>query len=402
MPFGLINASIMFQAIMNDLFRPYLDKFVIIYLNDILIYFKNDEKHTQHIKLMIEVFRKHEFYAKPSKCNFYQKHIKFCEHIIGDKKVKMNEAKFKIIKNWSSFQIVHDVRFFLKLCAYYRRFIENFALLTKSLYDLIKGAEGKKFKLMQMHFAARNAFTVIKNVMCSDRVLVQPNTSLFFVIEIDVSDFGWKVVLYQAGLDEVERSVVFKSKAFFSAERNYVIHKRELLVIKKGFRKWRCYIENDIITVVRTDHAGLQHIRIIVKPSERLVRWLAEFEEYKLDIRYKPEIEMIVPDILSRRNDYRLQILEVDLRTISFDDAIIVYARDNTLFDETEWNVSLKRFENQLKVDDENQMYYRDSPTDNWMSYTFLWSRANILNTIHKSYEHCSANIMFDIIRTRQ
>ena len=100
--FKLINASITFQIIMNDLLRSYLDKFVIIYLNDILIYFKNDEKHTQHIKLMIEVLCKHEFYAKLSKCNFYQKHIKFCEHIIDDGKIKMNETKFKIIKNWSS------------------------------------------------------------------------------------------------------------------------------------------------------------------------------------------------------------------------------------------------------------------------------------------------------------
>ena len=99
MLFELINASITFQTIINDLLRSYLDKFMIIYLNDILIYFKNNEKHTQHIKLMIEVFRKHEFYAKPSKCNFYQKHIKFCEHIIDDEKIKMNETKFKIIRN---------------------------------------------------------------------------------------------------------------------------------------------------------------------------------------------------------------------------------------------------------------------------------------------------------------
>ena len=84
---------------MNDLFRSYFDKFMIIYLNDILIYFKNNEKHTQHIKVMIKFFYKYEFYAKSSKCNFYQKHIKFCEHIIDDKKIKMNETKFKIIKN---------------------------------------------------------------------------------------------------------------------------------------------------------------------------------------------------------------------------------------------------------------------------------------------------------------
>ena len=97
--FELINALITFQTIMNDLLRSYFNKFVIIYLNDILIYFKNDKKHTQYIKLMIKTFRKHEFYAKSSKCNFYQKHIKFCEHIINDKKVKINKTKLKIIKN---------------------------------------------------------------------------------------------------------------------------------------------------------------------------------------------------------------------------------------------------------------------------------------------------------------
>ena len=80
--------------------------------------------------------------------------------------------KFKIIKNWSLLQIVYDVRFFLRLYAYYKRFIENFVLLTKFLYDLIKEVKDKKFKSMQMHFAARNAFTVIKNVMCSDKVLI--------------------------------------------------------------------------------------------------------------------------------------------------------------------------------------------------------------------------------------
>ena len=84
---------------------------------------------------------------------------------------------------------MHDVRFFLRLCAYYKHFIKNFVLLTEFLYDLIKEAENKKFKSMQMHFATRNAFTIIKNVMCSDKVLIQSNISLFFIIEIDVFDF---------------------------------------------------------------------------------------------------------------------------------------------------------------------------------------------------------------------
>ena len=84
---------------------------------------------------------------------------------------------------------MYDVRFFLRLCAYYRRFIKNFALLTEFLYNLIKETEDKKFKSVQMHFAIRNAFTVIKNAMCSDKILIQSNILLLFVIEIDASDF---------------------------------------------------------------------------------------------------------------------------------------------------------------------------------------------------------------------
>ena len=108
-----------------------------------------------------------------------------------------------------------------------------------------------------MHFAARNAFTIIKNVMCSDKVLTQSNISLFFVIEIDVSDFDWRVVLYQANFDEIKHSIAFRSKTFFLTKKNYVIHERELLIIMKNLKKWRYYIENNIIIVVRTNHADL-------------------------------------------------------------------------------------------------------------------------------------------------
>ena len=205
-----------------------------------------------------------------------------------------------------------------------------------------------------MHFATRNAFTVIKNVMCNDKVLIQSNISLFFIIEIDVSDFGWKTVLYQTDLDRMKRSIVFESKTFSSTKRNYVIHEHELLIIKENLKKWRCYIENDIIIIVRTNHANLQHIKITVKSSKRLTKWLIEFKKYKLDIRYKSEIEMIVPNILSKKNDYKLRILETNLRMINFDDVIIIYARDNILLDKIEWNVSLKRFENQFKMNNEN------------------------------------------------
>ena len=134
---------------------------------------------------------------------------------------------------------MHDIRSFLELYTYYRRFIENFVIFTSSLYELIKRAKEKKFKQIHINFFARNAFEAIKNAMCNDRVLAQSNISLLFIIEIDVFDFEWKVVLYQADLDDIERSIAFESKTFTSTKKNYATHERELLIIKKNFKKMK-------------------------------------------------------------------------------------------------------------------------------------------------------------------
>ena len=400
--FELTNASITFQTMMNEMLRSYLDKFVIIYLNDILIYFKNDEKHSQHVKLIVKALRTNDFYVKSSKCVFYQKRIEFCDHIIDNEEIRMNETKLKIIRDWSSLQTVHDVRSFLELCAYYRRFIENFVILTSSFYELIQKAKEKKFKQIHMNFFARNAFQAIKNAMCNDRVLAQSNISFLFIIEIDVFDFEWEIVLYQAGLDNIKRSIAFESKTFTSTKRNYATHERELLIIKKNLRKWKCYVKNDITTIVRTNHAKLQHLRTIVKSSERLARWLVEFEKYKLNIRYKFDSKMTILDALNRRSDYQLRILNANLRTITFDETVITYARDKSLSSETKWDVELKKYENQLKLNRDDRVFHRDDANDNWVSYTKLWTRANFLNVTHKNYEHCSKTIMYDIIRVKQ
>ena len=151
--------------------------------------------------------------------------------------MRMNETKLKIIKNWFQLQTMHNVRFFLKLCVYYRRFIENFVIITNFFYELIREFENKKFKIIVMIFVFKNAFYNIKNVMCNNRVLIQFDIFLFFIIEIDVFDFDWKIVLYQIKFNNKKHFIVFESKTFLSIEKNYVIHERKLLIIKKSFRK---------------------------------------------------------------------------------------------------------------------------------------------------------------------
>ena len=193
--------------------------------------------------------------------------------------------------------------------------------------------------------------------MASGAVLAQPDTSKAFIIETDASDFGYGAILIQIGEDGLEHPIAFESKQFSSAERNYALHERELFAIKEALRKWRCYIENGTTTLVRTDHASLQYLKSTTKPSGRLARWLAEFGEFNLNIKYKPGTEMIVADTLSRRSDYQL-------RTMEFDEALKSYARNGTLSGDEAIDADLKKYEGQLILDEDRGVLHRDSESN--------------------------------------
>ena len=279
--------------------------------------------------------------------------------------MRMNEIKLKIIQNWSSFQTMHDVRFFLNFCVYYRKFIENFVIITESFYEFIQKVENRKYKTMFMTFSTRNVFIVIKNVMCNDRVLTQFDISLSFIIETNVSNFDWKAMFYQINSDDKKHFIVFENKVFFFVERNYAIHERELLIIKKSLRKWKCYVKNETTTLMHTNHVELQHIKTTIKSSSYLIHWLAKFEKYRLNIKYKSKFEMIVFDTLNRKSDYRLRFLQVNLRIIIFDETMTIYARDEILSNELKWDAKLKKYENQFKLNDDNVAHHRNSLVDN-------------------------------------
>ena len=221
--------------------------------------------------------------------------------------------------------------------------------------------------------------------MCNDRVLTQFDISRLFVIETNVFDFDWEIVLYQVDQNNKKRFIAFESKTFSFVERNYFTHEREFLVIKKNLKKWKCYVENEIIIVIRIDHVELQHLRTIVKFSKKLTRWLVEFDEYRFDIRYKSNIKMIVSNILNRKNDFKLRSMQRILNTMIFDQIVITYARDENFFDEIEWNVELMKYENQLKLDENERAFYQNFSQNNWIFYIELWTRVDFLNFIHKT-----------------
>ncbi|GJT08858.1 putative reverse transcriptase domain-containing protein [Tanacetum coccineum] len=143
-PFGLTNAPAVFMDLMNRVYKPYLDKFVIVFIDDILIYSKSKEEHSEHLKIILDLLKKEKLYAKFSKCDFWFESVQFLGHVINSEGVHVDPAKIKAIKNWPTLTSPTEVRQFMRLSNYYIRFIEGFSLIAKPLTKLTQ--KNKKFE----------------------------------------------------------------------------------------------------------------------------------------------------------------------------------------------------------------------------------------------------------------
>ena len=306
MPFGLTNAPATFQRLMNQILRPYIDKFVLVYLDDILVYSNSAEEHVEHLRLVFEALRKQKLYANPKKCVFNQPTVEFCGHMVGQGVIKVLDSKVKAIKEWPQPQNVQEVRQFYGLVNYYRRFIRNFSIIAAPLSNLFKSENNDKRKRRPIVWGTNHqlAFQRLKEAITTAPVLVQPNSSKPYTIETDSSDFGNGMALYQEGDDGKMHPVAFDGRKLRGAELNYPTHEKELLAIKEALRKWHHYVENGLPITVITDHDSLKYMNTVKNPSKRVARWVEEFQQYNLIIKYRPGKYNTVPDALSRRPDY--------------------------------------------------------------------------------------------------
>ena len=146
MPFGLTNAPATFQTLMNTILRPYIDKFVLVYLDDVLVYSNSEEEHLEHLRLVFEALRQHRLYARPKKCIFNKLNVEFCGHIVGQGVTKVLDSKVRAINEWPQPKNVQEVRQFYSLVNYYRRFIRHFSIIAAPLSDLFKSEDNDKRK----------------------------------------------------------------------------------------------------------------------------------------------------------------------------------------------------------------------------------------------------------------
>ena len=309
MPFGLINAPATFQTLMNKILRPYIDKFVLVYLDDILIFSNSKEEHLQHLRLVFDALREAKLYVRSLKCVFNQSTVEFCGHIVGQGVVKVLESKVQTIRSWPVPKTVHEVRQFYGLVNYYRRFIRNFSIIGAPLSDLFKQADdnhkrNNKHQPVFWNIACQLAFDRLKEAITNAPVLKQPDETKSYIIETDSSDFGNGMILLQEGDDGRLHPVAFEGRKLKGAELRYPTHEKELLAIKEALEKWRIYVDNGMTITVITDHDSLKYMNTTKNSSKRLARWVEEFQAWPIDIKYRPGKYALVPDAISRRPDY--------------------------------------------------------------------------------------------------
>jgi hypothetical protein len=296
MPFGLTNAPATFMTLMNDILRTYLDKFVVVYLDDILIYSKNEDEHVEHLEKVLATLKKHQLYAQPEKCEFGVKLTSFLGHRVSAEGISVEEDKVKAVSDWPTLKNDRDVRSYLGLCNYYRRFIRGFARIAAPLTKLLR--KDKEFTWDEKE---RNAFNELKKRLTSAPVLRIPDPDLPYQLETDASDFAVGAVLQQNDGDGW-KPVAFHSRRLSNAEENYPTHEKELLAIISALKAFRIYLDGRPFTVL-TDHASLQHFQDQPILSKRQARWLDLLQNFNMQIRYRKRKEHTVPDALSRRPD---------------------------------------------------------------------------------------------------
>uniref|UniRef100_A0A8C6XU88 ribonuclease H n=1 Tax=Naja naja TaxID=35670 RepID=A0A8C6XU88_NAJNA len=268
MPFGLTNAPAVFQHFMNDVFRDMLDKFVVVYLDNILIYSSSRESPLQQVRLVLQRLRKHQLYAKLEKCLFFQTSIEFLGHIIAPDGIAMDPQKVEALCSWEPPRRVKDSRL-LGFANYYRTFIPGFATLTFPLTQLLR----KKVPF-QWGPPQQQAFEALKKAFVTEPVLRHPDPHRPFVVETDASNVAIGAVLLQA---PVAGGTLFPcayySRKLNPSERNYTIWEKELLAIKAAFEAWRHHLEGAWYQIeVRTDHRNLEHLTTARKLNQRQIR----------------------------------------------------------------------------------------------------------------------------------
>jgi len=302
MPFGLSNAPSTYMRLMNQVLRPFIGKFVVVYFDDILIYSKSKEEHLWHIRQLLQTLREQKLYANLKKCSFLTDEVNFLWYIIIAGGIKVDPSKIEAINSWPTPKSVHDIRSFHCLASFYRRFIKNFSSIAAPLTECIKG---DKFRWSE---EADKCFKELKKRLTEAPVLALPNFNQVFEVSCDASNIGIGAVLSQEGYP-----IAFFSEKLNNGKLRYSTYDKEFYAVVRALQHCSHYLLNKEF-VFYSDQEALNHLNSQQKISYRHAAWSDFLQSYPFLLKHKagiqqmPSVGVIVYFLLFKRKSSDLRL----------------------------------------------------------------------------------------------
>lgn len=294
MPFGLKNAPSTFQRVMDEILKDLQNKICLVYMDDIIIYSTSLAEHMQNLTKVLDALRRANLKIQLDKSEFLRREVAFLGHIVTSDGIKPNPSKISAVKNYPIPKSQKEIKQFLGLLGYYRRFIKDFARLTKPLTAKLKKDE----KINVNDDSYKKCFEICKQMLIDEPILQYPNFSKQFILTTDASNFALGAVLSQI-IDGREHPICYASRTLNEHEVNYSTIEKELLAIVWGTKYFRPYLYGRKFKI-QTDHKPLNWLMSLKEPNSKLVRWRLKLEEFDYDIEYKAGKINSNADALSR------------------------------------------------------------------------------------------------------
>lgn len=302
LPFGLKNAPSIFQRALDDILRNHIGKICFVYIDDIIIFSKTEDDHVRHIQDIFHTLNRARMKVQLDKCRFFEKQVEFLGFVVSPDGIRTSPAKVEAITSFPVPKTLKDLRSFLGLSGYYRRFIRDYAKVAKPLSALLRGENGRTSKTKssktEIHLdnEALEAFQKLKNSLTStDLILMYPDFGKVFQLTTDASQFAIGAVLSQD-----DRPITFISRTLSKAEEMYATNEKEMLAIFWALGALRSYLYGSAKVQIITDHQPLTFALSNKNHNNKLKRWKAFLEEFDYELQYKPGKTNVVADALSR------------------------------------------------------------------------------------------------------
>ena len=294
MPFGLKSAPFTFQQCTSSVLKDLLGKSCCVYADDILCYSPDLETHMRDLQMIFDRLAKAGLTLKPSKCKFATQEVKYLGHILSPNGIRVNPEKIEVIKKYPVPKTVTQVRRFLGMTQYYRRFQKNYANIAKPLQNLTK--HDVQFEWTP---ACQKAFDTMIESLTTAPLLAYPDPNKAYILTTDASDIAIGYILSQMDDAKFEHVIEYAGRSLRKSELNYSVSDKEALAVVEGFRKFHCYLYGSQ-TVVYTDHQALEHVCNNPKITGRIARWNILLQNYDYTVKYKKGKSNTNADAISR------------------------------------------------------------------------------------------------------